>query len=279
RTMPRPHRRAPRLDRFDTGTDTGRRAARSRRRRRPNGGTHGAGWRIAYAPRSTERGHHHVHDVPVWRLPRDQSVPGRPRGGVRRGRHRARRDRRRVRHAGQRRPPQRPHVGVRRERRQPLALLAFEGGRVLGALRRRRAHDARHRGRGSDRRRPGSAGDRRRGHGTRGCLTAWSDEGGSGPRGSLPAMTATGATEKRIDATTELPAESGANGKAEQVRSMFSDIAPTYDLLNTVLSFGIDARWRAQAAREALPPDLLVAAGEAGAGSDRAVLDVATGTG
>src|SRR5690606_29306455 len=174
---------------------------------------------------------------------------------------------------------QRPHVGVRRERRQPLALLAFEGGRVLGALRRRRAHDARHRGRGSDRRRPGSAGDRRRGHGTRGCLTAWSDEGGSGPRGSLPAMTATGATEKRIDATTELPAESGANGKAEQVRSMFSDIAPTYDLLNTVLSFGIDARWRAQAAREALPPDLLVAAGEAGAGSDRAVLDVATGTG
>lgn len=92
-------------------------------------------------------------------------------------------------------------------------------------------------------------------------------------------MTATGATEKGRPATTEVLAAGGANGKAEQVRSMFSEIAPTYDLLNTVLSFGIDARWRAQAAQEALPAVMPAAAEGADAGFDRAVLDVATGTG
>lgn len=79
--------------------------------------------------------------------------------------------------------------------------------------------------------------------------------------------------------STDLPPSGGGNGKAEQVRSMFSEIAPTYDLLNTVLSFGIDARWRAQAAREALPGEGVVPAGNAGASPSRAVLDVATGTG
>lgn len=57
--------------------------------------------------------------------------------------------------------------------------------------------------------------------------------------------------------------------KAERVRDMFSDIAPTYDLLNGVLSLGTDRRWRAQAARSAL----------AGVPVGGAVLDVATGTG
>lgn len=50
---------------------------------------------------------------------------------------------------------------------------------------------------------------------------------------------------------------------------MFSEIAPTYDLLNGVLSLGVDRRWRGEAARAALsvvPPG-------------GAVLDVATGTG
>ncbi len=34
---------------------------------------------------------------------------------------------------------------------------------------------------------------------------------------------------------------------AESVRDMFSRIAPTYDLLNTVLSLGLDERWRREA--------------------------------
>lgn len=55
--------------------------------------------------------------------------------------------------------------------------------------------------------------------------------------------------------------------KARQVASMFGAIAARYDLLNTVLSFGLDRLWRREAARVAL------------AGSPRRILDVATGTG
>lgn len=62
------------------------------------------------------------------------------------------------------------------------------------------------------------------------------------------------------------------DGKGEQVRAMFSDIAPTYDLLNGLLSFGVDRRWRAQAARAAL------ATVPFGPRRPR-VLDVASGTG
>lgn len=54
---------------------------------------------------------------------------------------------------------------------------------------------------------------------------------------------------------------------AESVRDMFSRIAPTYDLLNSVLSLGLDGIWRRQAAAEAV------------AGAPERVLDVATGTG
>jgi demethylmenaquinone methyltransferase / 2-methoxy-6-polyprenyl-1,4-benzoquinol methylase len=54
--------------------------------------------------------------------------------------------------------------------------------------------------------------------------------------------------------------------KAEQVQEMFSAIAGRYDLLNRILSLGIDRRWRHEAARVAL---------EKGA---KRVLDVATGT-
>ena len=66
---------------------------------------------------------------------------------------------------------------------------------------------------------------------------------------------------------------------------MFSDIAPTYDLLNSLLSFGIDSSWRAEAARAALSALSLPADPTLAAQSDRAhvhidrVLDVATGTG
>lgn len=59
--------------------------------------------------------------------------------------------------------------------------------------------------------------------------------------------------------------------KAQRVRAMFSEIAPTYDLLNRLLSFGVDQRWRSQAARAVLAPF----AAQQGV----RVLDVASGTG
>src|SRR5579864_9223870 len=42
-------------------------------------------------------------------------------------------------------------------------------------------------------------------------------------------------------------AESSAAVKRRYVRRMFSEIAPTYDLLNRLLSFNIDGRWRRRA--------------------------------
>lgn len=53
--------------------------------------------------------------------------------------------------------------------------------------------------------------------------------------------------------------------KKEEVRQMFDSVAARYDLLNHLLSFGIDRRWRKKVVRTV-----------AGAGE---VLDVATGTG
>jgi demethylmenaquinone methyltransferase/2-methoxy-6-polyprenyl-1,4-benzoquinol methylase len=65
--------------------------------------------------------------------------------------------------------------------------------------------------------------------------------------------------ERRFDRMTTTK-----NG--DQVREMFSDIAPRYDLLNHVLSLNIDRRWRRRVVRElAISP------------SDR-ILDVCTGT-
>ncbi len=55
-------------------------------------------------------------------------------------------------------------------------------------------------------------------------------------------------------------------GKKEKVEAMFDAIAPRYDLLNRVLSFGIDQQWRRKAV------DLLEAE------RPRRILDVATGT-
>lgn len=55
-------------------------------------------------------------------------------------------------------------------------------------------------------------------------------------------------------------------GKTEAVEAMFDDIAPRYDLLNRLLSFGVDRYWRTQAVR--------LLADEQPA----RVLDVATGT-
>jgi demethylmenaquinone methyltransferase/2-methoxy-6-polyprenyl-1,4-benzoquinol methylase len=54
---------------------------------------------------------------------------------------------------------------------------------------------------------------------------------------------------------------------SDQVREMFSSIAPRYDVTNIVLSMGVDRRWRRVAVRES------------GAGPGAKVLDCATGTG
>jgi len=72
----------------------------------------------------------------------------------------------------------------------------------------------------------------------------------------------------------------------ERVREMFSDIAPTYDLLNRLLSFGIDRIWRRAAIRSLLDGLAQVgsacgdsASGGLGSGSPARLLDLATGTG
>ncbi|SHK79861.1 bifunctional demethylmenaquinone methyltransferase/2-methoxy-6-polyprenyl-1,4-benzoquinol methylase UbiE [Rhodothermus profundi] len=57
-----------------------------------------------------------------------------------------------------------------------------------------------------------------------------------------------------------------AAGKKRQVAAMFDAIAPRYDLLNRILSAGIDQRWRRQAV-DLIAPE-----------QPRRVLDVATGT-
>lgn len=64
--------------------------------------------------------------------------------------------------------------------------------------------------------------------------------------------------------TTTLP--EGAE-KARMVRSMFDAIAPRYDLVNRIMTFRLDVRWRRHAVKElALAPNSLV-------------LDLAAGTG
>ena len=42
----------------------------------------------------------------------------------------------------------------------------------------------------------------------------------------------------------------GASERADQIRTLFSEIAPRYDLLNHLLSLNIDRRWRRRAIRE-----------------------------
>ena len=66
--------------------------------------------------------------------------------------------------------------------------------------------------------------------------------------------------------TTNHPPIGEAEGKAEAVESMFDAVAPRYDLLNRVLSAGIDRYWRSRAVR--------ILSDE----QPRRVLDVATGT-
>lgn len=55
--------------------------------------------------------------------------------------------------------------------------------------------------------------------------------------------------------------------KHEQVREMFDSIAPAYDVMNRMMTFGIDRRWRSTAVAEVAEK------------SPEHVLDIATGTG
>lgn len=56
-------------------------------------------------------------------------------------------------------------------------------------------------------------------------------------------------------------------GKTEQVREMFDNIAPAYDLMNRAMSLGLDRSWRRKAVK-------MVAATR-----PHAIVDIATGTG
>lgn len=58
--------------------------------------------------------------------------------------------------------------------------------------------------------------------------------------------------------------------KPEYVNRMFGAIAARYDLLNRLMTFGLDQGWRRFAVQQVMPPD---------ADATLAVLDVATGTG
>jgi len=64
-----------------------------------------------------------------------------------------------------------------------------------------------------------------------------------------------------------LPYKSEQLGKKDQVAKMFNNISPKYDLLNHLLSLGIDIHWRKKAIK------LLQAE------NPKTILDVATGTG
>ena len=63
-----------------------------------------------------------------------------------------------------------------------------------------------------------------------------------------------------------VPYKDRDEGKKEQVATMFDNISPKYDLLNRVLSFGIDTYWRKRAIA-LLKPE-----------KPRRILDIATGT-
>ena len=63
-----------------------------------------------------------------------------------------------------------------------------------------------------------------------------------------------------------VPYKDQNTGKREQVATMFDNISPKYDLLNRVLSFGIDIYWRKRAIR-LLQPE-----------KPKYLLDIATGT-
>lgn len=95
----------------------------------------------------------------------------------------------------------------------------------------------------------------------------------------MGAAVATGNTRGSLGGMPRAEAriETAKADKAEAVKQMFGEIAPTYDVLNTLLSFGVDRRWRRQAADEVFAAMALRPGGLSG--EPPRVLDVATGTG
>jgi demethylmenaquinone methyltransferase/2-methoxy-6-polyprenyl-1,4-benzoquinol methylase len=73
-----------------------------------------------------------------------------------------------------------------------------------------------------------------------------------------------------MDTPTQFPFQD-AGAKREYVRTMFSDIAGSYDFLNRLLSFGLDTRWRKKTAR--------IIAAHLKMNHRPYVLDIACGTG
>lgn len=69
-----------------------------------------------------------------------------------------------------------------------------------------------------------------------------------------------------MSAAPKKPPVGDKQDKGQDVQAMFASIAPRYDLLNRVLSLGVDKGWRRAAAQEAL------------ALNPQRILDVATGT-
>ncbi len=67
---------------------------------------------------------------------------------------------------------------------------------------------------------------------------------------------------------TNFPPVGEAEGKKQRVEQMFDSIAPRYDLLNRVLSLGIDRSWRRK----------MVDAVDRRCAAPRRILDIATGT-
>ena len=67
------------------------------------------------------------------------------------------------------------------------------------------------------------------------------------PERALLEEPSTGRRDQRIDGDVEERAAAGGAEKREYVQHIFSEIAPRYDLLNHLLSFNIDKRWRRKA--------------------------------
>ena len=81
-------------------------------------------------------------------------------------------------------------------------------------------------------------------------------------------MTSTAASPIRTDGVTLDPeALPEGDEKREAVRSLFDTIAPRYDVVNRLMTFGLDVRWRRQALRRLALP------------GGSTVLDLACGTG
>lgn len=69
------------------------------------------------------------------------------------------------------------------------------------------------------------------------------------PLGATKLRAMSDANDQRADETQARLAAGGSPDKRRFVQAMFSDIAPRYDLLNHLLSFNVDRRWRRRAIR------------------------------